>query len=206
MKDSFEKQDFFFFFFFFLCKPSSLQMQYEHDLTVPTHTNTHIHTHFNPVKSSLTFGFNSGFYDQLQPVEEQMRPCIFRTKSMHLIWATWRLYRQLRGRILPVSHTVPLPWRIVGWHRLRSEFTPLLHGILKLGHIQVTLSNSPLRGQNNINVVLFHLTRAAAKEVSCIRCYDKQNFSPHIAIFISYPITLRYVVIRNTWFWCLCAK
>lgn len=97
---------------------------------------------------------------------------------------------------------VSLPWRIFRWYSLTVNLM-LLHGVPKLGHIQVTLPNSSLCGQNNITVVLFHLTGVAAKEVSRIRRYDKHNFSPHIAIFLSYPITLRYIVTRNTWFWCL---
>lgn len=64
MKDSFEK------LFFFHLNPHLAKFSANvHFLSLPP-ANT------NPVKSSLTFGFNAGFSDQQQPIEKRTG-CIF---------------------------------------------------------------------------------------------------------------------------------
>lgn len=86
---------------------------------------------------------------------------------------------------MAASCSVLRTWRILRWSGLRVNLQALRWCppfSWKLGRIQVTSPNSSLCGQNNITVVLFHLTGTAAKEVSRMRCCgDRQTRATFVA-------------------------
>lgn len=106
MKDSFKRQ--IFLLFFFKSKPSSFQIEYKCALFC--------FAHINPGRSRLTFGFNTGFSDELQLTEKHMRHIFSKSKLLICILLHYRnksyfahesllklpervfLYRQLQRR------------------------------------------------------------------------------------------------------------